>query len=328
MYDANLILLCHSIGGFLFAVIRLCTVVYAPKHVISHRPALNTRCPWQEHRAMTTNSEAAPKDIDIAAEQLDGKIATRPTFTTKAEKRKYLKDKLASAFRIFGHRGYNENAAGTITIADPINTEAYWVNPTDIHWTLLQPADLLLVDQHGMILPESEPSRHFDKDAFLVHAAIHAARPDVECVAHTHPPYGTAFSHLGKELDPITQDSCAFYKDNAVYNGEMRGVEGGRGAAAALGKRKVLFFKNSGFLTATASIESMVFFFVSCEKSCQVQLLADAAAVGRQLGPPHKIPDEDAYTTWKVVGSELAGFFSSSPDFQALEVRERTRALV
>jgi ribulose-5-phosphate 4-epimerase/fuculose-1-phosphate aldolase len=45
----------------------------------------------------------------------------------------------------------------------------------------------------------------------MIHSAIHTARPDVLCAAHSHSTYGKAFSALGKTLDPISQDACVFY---------------------------------------------------------------------------------------------------------------------
>ncbi|KAF8575747.1 class II aldolase/adducin family protein [Ramaria rubella] len=248
-----------------------------------------------------------------------------PTFETKELERQSFKERLAQMFRIFDHRGYNENSAGNITIRDPVHPETFWVNPSDTHWSLIQPADLLHVDRYGAILADSGPSGSINKDAFLFHVAIHEHRSDVVCVAHTQPPHGMAFSHQGRELDILTQDSCAFYEDNAVYEGVMRGEEGGRGAAAALGRRKALFLKNNGFLIAAGSIEAATYFFISCEKCCQVQSLADLAAAGREFGPPHKIGEEEALETWKLVGAERSGFFSAWPEFQALAARERVR---
>ena len=63
-----------------------------------------------------------------------------------------------------------------------------------------------------MQIKESGPNTLLNKAAFMIHSAIHTARPDVNCAAHSHSVYGRAFSTLGKELDMITQDSCAFYK--------------------------------------------------------------------------------------------------------------------
>ncbi len=60
-----------------------------------------------------------------------------------------------------------------------------------------------------------------DKDvnvaAFAIHSRLHKARPDVNAAAHSHSIYGRTFSTLGKMLDPITQDACAFYEKQAIY---------------------------------------------------------------------------------------------------------------
>ena len=80
----------------------------------------------------------------------------------------------------------------------------------------------------------------------MIHSAIHAARPDVLCAAHSHSIYGRAFSTLGKELDIITQDSCGFYKDHAVYkqfNGVVLDDEEGARIAECLGSKKALILQ-------------------------------------------------------------------------------------
>lgn len=81
-----------------------------------------------------------------------------------------------------------------------------------LHFSLIQPSDLILVDHDGKILEESGSVRRLNLAAFMIHSAIHAARPDVICAAHSHSLYGRAFSTLGRELDMITQDSCQFYE--------------------------------------------------------------------------------------------------------------------
>lgn len=58
---------------------------------------------------------------------------------------------------------------------------------------------------------ESGPVRLLNKAAYMIHSAVHNARPDVLCAAHTHSIHGKAFSSLGIELDMLNQDACAFY---------------------------------------------------------------------------------------------------------------------
>ena len=131
-------------------------------------------------------------------------------FNNKYEERDYIKGRLAGAYRIFGHFGLNEGIAGHITVRDPIEPETFWVNPFGVDFNRINKSDLLRVDHHGNILDHGKV-KVLNKAAFLIHGAIHAARPDVLCAAHTHSVYGRAFCALGKELDPIGLESCIFY---------------------------------------------------------------------------------------------------------------------
>jgi len=150
---------------------------------------------------------------------------------------------------------------------------------------------------------------------------VHTARPEINCVAHSHSIYGRTFCALGRPLDTITQDSCAFYNDLAVYN-SFRGVvlaeEEGRSIASALGDKKAALLQNHGLLTCGRSIEAAIFWFTSLEKCCHAQLMADAAAAGRGHETV-KIHDEDAAYTYKAVGTEIAGWFSALPAFDVME---------
>jgi len=84
-----------------------------------------------------------------------------------------------------------------------------------------------------------------------------------------------------------------------------------------LGNKKAALLINHGLLTVGATIEETVFWFVSMEKCCHAQLLADAAASGRG-GATVKIGDEEARFTYKTVGTPLAGWFSAKPLFDLI----------
>jgi len=278
------------------------------------------------------HGSGAKNDIDslnsamIADKDISLLDAISPKFKTKEDQRDYLKHRLAQAFRIFGHLGYDEGVAGHITIRDPVDTHTFWVNSFGQHFSTIRAQDLLHVDHAGNILPDSGPLRFLNKAAFMIHSAIHKARQDVHCAAHSHSVYGRAFATLGIELDMLTQDACAFYKDHIVYH-DFRGVvldeEEGIAIAEALGAKKAAILQNHGLLVATDSIEATLHFYVALERSCQVQLLADAAAKGRGIAPKH-ITDADALNTWNTVGRLSGGFYSGLPQFQALEHREAT----
>ena len=76
---------------------------------------------------------------------------------------------------------------------------------------MIKPSDLILVNEEGEVIDGGE-NRMLNLAAFMIHSAIHKARPDVNAAAHTHSKYGRTFSTLGKELSCTSQDACIFYQ--------------------------------------------------------------------------------------------------------------------
>lgn len=243
-----------------------------------------------------------------------------PKFTDKYEEREYLKGRLALAFRIFGKEGYDEGVAGHITVRDPVKPDHFWVNPFGVAFSQIKKSDLILVNHEGKVVDGGEV-RLLNQAAFMIHSAVHSARPDVVAAAHSHSIYGRSFCSLGRPIDIITQDACAFYNDLAVYNA-FRGVvlvkEEGENIAQTLGDKKAILLQNHGLLTVGQTIEACIFWFKSLEKCCHAQLMADAACAGRG-GATIKIDDEDAAFTYKAVGTPRAGWFSAKPAFDVME---------
>ena len=130
---------------------------------------------------------------------------------TVEEERRHRKEKLAGALRVFGRLGFGEGVAGHITVRDPEFLDHFWVNPFGLSFRHMRVSDLLLVNHQGDVVYGAAP---VNRAAFVIHAAIHQARPDVVAAAHAHSSYGKSFSSLGIPLAPITQDACVFYDDH------------------------------------------------------------------------------------------------------------------
>jgi ribulose-5-phosphate 4-epimerase/fuculose-1-phosphate aldolase len=222
------------------------------------------------------------------------------------------KQKLAAALRLFGKFGFDEGVAGHITVRDPERTDHFWVNPMGKSFKLMTVSDLLLVDHQGSIV---EGHGLLNGAAFTIHSQIHKARPDAIAAAHSHSVYGKSWSSLGRLLDPLTQDACAFYEDHAIFD-DFTGVvldnSEGEHIAAALGDKKAAILQNHGLLTVGHSVDAAAWWFITMERSCQAQLMAEAA------GSPRLIQPEHARTTYDTVGSELAGWFNFQPLYQTI----------
>ena len=230
--------------------------------------------------------------------------------------RLWRKQRLALAFRIFGRFGFDEGVAGHITARDPGDSDLFWVNPFGMSFKQITVEDLILVDHHGEVVEGTWP---VNQAAFAIHSGIHAARPDVVAAAHSHSKFGRAWSTLGETLSPITQDSCIFHDDHVLfddYTGVVNDPEEGKRIAHALGGTKAAILRNHGILTVGQSIEECIFWYVTMERTCEVELLARAA------GEPQAIDAETAVQTHGQVGGHLAGWFSGQPLFDWIAALE------
>lgn len=245
--------------------------------------------------------------ITPAQTQKMPKIPQMPVFESAAEERLHRKQRLAAAFRLFSKFGFDEGVAGHITARDPEKPDHFWVNPFGVDFSQIRVSDLVLVNDKGEVVEGDMP---VNGAAFAIHSQVHAARPDCVAAAHAHSMYGKSWSALGRLLDPITQDACAFYEDHSIFDdftGVVLDTEEGRRIGQALGNCKAVILQNHGLLTVGKTVDEAAWWFITMERSCHAQLLAEAA------GEPHFIRPESARLTGQQVGSTLAGWFQFQP---------------
>ena len=210
---------------------------------------------------------------------------TFPTFDNPEDERRHRKQRLAAAFRLFGHFGFDEGIAGHITARDPELLDHFWVNPFGMNFKMIRVKDLILVNDRGEVVDGNWP---VNLAAFAIHSQVHAARPDVVAAAHAHSVHGKSWSSLRRLLLPLTQDACAFYGDHSLfddYTGVVLDLEEGKRLAHALGG----------------------WWFITMERTCQAQLLAEAA------GTPVCIDPDQAKKTAGQVGPYMAGWRAFQP---------------
>lgn len=236
---------------------------------------------------------------------------TPAAFKTVEEERSHRKAKLAGALRIFGKFGFSEGVAGHITVRDPEFPEYFWVNPFGKSFRQMRSSDLILVNHSGDVIYGSQP---VNTAAVAIHAAIHQARPDVVAAAHAHSVYGKTFSSLGIPLAPITQDACVFYNDHTVISVQGGAVvfdaNAGKELAAEFSTGKAAIHQNHGLFTVGTTVDAAAFWFITMERSCQVQLAAMAA------GEPIHIRHEYAQYTFDQTGRPLDGWVQFLPLWQ------------
>ena len=118
-------------------------------------------------------------------------------------------------------------------------------------------SDLVLMNFDGELVFGKERT---GDAAFCIHSEI-INQEDVKSIAHAHPMYGKTFSALGKELLPISQDSCAFYERTAMFNdydGVANGPDEGINIAKALADKDFVILQNHGILTTGSMVDTTV----------------------------------------------------------------------
>lgn len=136
--------------------------------------------------------------------------------------------------------------------------------------------DFIEVDQ-GFCTTESN---YAPNPATRFHLWVYRARPDVNCIVHTHPPYTSALSMLGEPLAVSHMDATPFFEDCA-FLAEWPGVPvadaEGELIASELGEKRSLLLAHHGLLVTGSNPEEALFLAVAMERAAHLHLLAKAA---------------------------------------------------
>ena len=241
-------------------------------------------------------------------------IPTSEKFSDPIEEQNHRKKRLVVSLKLFSSFGFDEGVAGHITVRDPLDHESFWVNPFGIHFSEVGITDLIRVTHDGKIVEGTNP---VNAAAFAIHSRIHMAHPNINAACHAHSVYGKTWSTFGQCLDPITQDSCAFYEHHDVfkqYSGLVLETSEGDEIAKLLSNKKALILQNHGLLTVGSFVESAAWWFITMERSCQAQLMANSVN-GKDI---IKISNDAARKAFDIIGNEEAGWFGFQPLLQKI----------
>jgi len=234
-------------------------------------------------------------------------IASKPTaFATVDEERQHRKERLAGVCRVFGRLGYADGLLGHVTVRDPEHADRFWMNPVGVSFRQLKVSQLVLVGHDGAVLDGDRP---INPVGFRLHAALHAARPEVNAVCHMHSLYGKTWSSLGRCLDPITQDSAVLFGQQAIITSPRVAltVEDGKEFATHFGDKRVGIQVGHGLFSTGHTVDEAAWWFITMETSCHVQLMAEAA------GAPVLWQPDEAHMMVAALGAPDFGWASFQP---------------
>ncbi|KAL5631082.1 hypothetical protein BROUX41_000954 [Berkeleyomyces rouxiae] len=236
-----------------------------------------------------------------------------PTFTDPYQKRQWQLEHMAGAFRVFARKGFTEGAAGHISVRDPVDPSTFWINPMGVHFGMLKASDMVHVDENGNVIGGNQ--RAVNAAGFIIHSAIHRARPDVHAACHAHSAQGKAWSTFGREIEMLNQDACIFWNNHTVYEsfgGVVLAAEEGERISEALGpKHRSVILQNHGLLTVGGTVDEAAYLFTLLDRTCEVQMIVESTGLDKKI-----IDDKDAEYTY-VVDSDPETLYSEfQPDFE------------
>ncbi|KAF2816203.1 class II aldolase/adducin domain-containing protein [Mytilinidion resinicola] len=241
-----------------------------------------------------------------------------PLFSSFDKHRAWILNHMAGAFRVLARKGYTEGISGHISVRDPEHTDTFWTNPLGRHFGCLRASDMVLVNFEGQAVGGNR-SRPANAAGFLIHSAVHKARPDVHAAVHAHGRFGKAWSAFAKPLEMLNQDVCYFYGDAQGVYEEFGGIvfneEEGKRLAAALGpKGKGLVLRNHGLLTVGGTVDEAAYLYTLMERSCEIQLMVEAAAANglKKI----LVDDEAAEYTFRMASDPEALYWEMQPDLE------------
>ena len=161
-------------------------------------------------------------------------------------------------------------------------TDHYLLNPMGLMYDEICASSLLKVDLKGKVLWEPDWPKGleytFNYAGFVIHGAVHEAKPELQCVIHTHSPASMAVSSLKKGLLPMTQMAMRFdrvaYHD---YEGVALDLQERKALVEDLGDADVMLLRNHGTLAVGRSVGEAFNNLYRLEKACVAQLLAQGA---------------------------------------------------
>jgi ribulose-5-phosphate 4-epimerase/fuculose-1-phosphate aldolase len=200
---------------------------------------------------------------------------------------------LAAHYRLVAMHGYTEGTANHISTSVPGKPNEFLINPYGLLYDEVTASSLIRIDNDGEVLFNAT-EYSVNKAGFVIHSAIHMARPDAVCVAHTHTPAGMAVSAMKCGLLPIAQSGMKFQEQDVAYHdfeGIAENIEERERLVADIGNKNVLILRNHGLLVCGESVAQCWSRLFSLERACETQIMT-MTSMAKIIVPPKDVMEK------------------------------------
>jgi ribulose-5-phosphate 4-epimerase/fuculose-1-phosphate aldolase len=209
-----------------------------------------------------------------------------------------LKTKVALGNRIMFHQGLADYH-GHVSARVP-GTRKFFIKPVLAPLGEISSKDIILVDiDEYMEVCEENYAKAGNQRAItklknppretMIHAAIYAARADVNSVVHTHQPLATAFSVAGTPILPIYNQAAVFAPETPIFPSPrlIYTIQDGKEICQTLGDRMAMLLKGHGVIVCGDSLEYATVHAIYLERTAYMQFVASC------VGKPAIMPQPD-----------------------------------
>lgn len=219
---------------------------------------------------------------------------------------------LAACYRLVAMNGWDDLLANHMTARVPGEPHAFLINPFGLMFDEVTASNLVKIGPDGDPLVPTEHA--VNRTGFVIHSAVHEARPDANCVIHLHTRDGVAVSMTEGGVLPLNQTAMAIDQDVAVheYEGVALDLDERARIADDLGDKNLMLLRNHGTLSVGRTIGEAYLRTYLLEWACSVQVRALATgqvlheadpavvdSVRRHLDPPAMASYSDL--VWKAL---------------------------
>ena len=213
---------------------------------------------------------------------------------------------LAAAYRLAALAGWDDTIYTHLSATVPGAPGIYLINEFGLGFDEVCASGLVKVDVQGNVVDGT--SRRVNPSGFAIHGAVHAGRPEVECVLHLHAPWGVALAMLPGGLQPTSQWAMRLYGrlGRHAYEGLALGADEQRRLVADLGQLDGLILENHGTLTVGRTVAEAYMLMHILEHAAKAQLRAMAANRGSIMAASPAL-GELTHRQWIGNGTEWDG---------------------
>lgn len=197
-----------------------------------------------------------------------------------------LRVDLAAAYRLVAHFGWDDLIFTHLSSRIPGREHHFLINPYELMFEEITASSLVKIDTEGNKVSDTRYT--VNQAGFVIHSALHMARPDAQAVMHLHTPYGQGVSAMAEGLLPHTQTGMIVAHDLTYhdYEGIATGLQERERLAQDLGDKNLMILRNHGTLTVGRSIGEAFLRMYFLERACEAQVHMLAAGRKGLVDPP------------------------------------------